>query len=117
MITTPIDLARFWQALQGGRLLAPAQMAQMHKSVPEPEVAQAFPGARYGLGITSIQDSCGRYWAHPGDVPGTSTVNGVSPDGKRVVVLSMSSELADRASEVSTRQRAQKLIDDTLCQR
>jgi hypothetical protein len=41
--------------------------------------------------------------------------SGVSPDGKRVVVLSMSSELADQASEVSTRQRAQKLIDDTLC--
>ena len=117
MVATPTDLARFWQALQGGRLLAPAQMAQMHQTVPAPDLAQAFPGARYGLGITSIQDSCGGYWAHPGDVPGMSTLNGVSPDGKRVVVLSMSSELADQASEVSTRQRAQKLIDDTLCQR
>lgn len=116
MITTPSDLARFWQALQGGRLLAPAQVAQMHETVLEPpDLAQAFPGARYGLGITSIQDRCGGYWAHAGDELGWTTLNGVSPDGKRVVVLSLSSELADQASEVSIRQRVQRLIDDTLC--
>ena len=92
-------------------------MAQMHQTVPEPGSAPAFPGDRYGLGITSIPDSCGGYWAHAGDELGWATLNGVSPDGKRVVVLSMSSQLADQASEVSMRQRAQKLIDDTLCQR
>ena len=117
MTTTPTDLARFWEALQGGRLLAPAQMAQMHKTVPEPDLAQVFPGARYGLGISSIPDSCGGYWAHAGGVPGMTTLNGVRPDGKRAVVLSMSSELADQASQVSALQRARKLIDDTLCQR
>jgi D-alanyl-D-alanine carboxypeptidase len=84
---------------------------------PESDSAQAFLGDRYGLGIVSIQDSCGGYWAHAGDVLGWSTLNGVSPDGKRVVVLSMSSELADQTSEVSTRQRVRKLVDDTLCQR
>jgi D-alanyl-D-alanine carboxypeptidase len=117
MITTPTDLARFWQALQSGRLLAPAQMAQMHQTVPEPDLAQIFPGERYGLGITSIPGSCGDYWAHPGGELGMITLNGVSPDGKRVVVLSMSTELADQASTASADQRAQKLIDDTLCQR
>lgn len=115
MVSTPADLARFWQALQGGRLLAPAQMAQMHTTVPEPDVAQTFPGARYGLGIEWIPDSCGGYWSHAGEVPGMITLNGASPDGNRVVVLSMSSEPADRASRVATNQRAQKLIDDTLC--
>ncbi|MGK5685100.1 serine hydrolase domain-containing protein [Actinoplanes sp. URMC 104] len=117
MITTLADLARFWQALQGGRLLAPAQMAQMHETVPESGPAQVFPGARYGLGITSIPDSCGGYWAHAGGELGWTTLNGVSPDGKRVVVLSMSSQLADQAKEQSMRQLAQKLIDDTLCRR
>jgi D-alanyl-D-alanine carboxypeptidase len=117
MITTPTDLARFWQALEGGRLLAPAQMAQMHTTVPEAGSAQVFPGARYGLGITSIPDSCGGYWAHSGGALGWITLNGVSPDGKRVVVLSTSSQLADQASEVSMRQRAQKLKDESLCRR
>jgi D-alanyl-D-alanine carboxypeptidase len=117
MITTPTDLARFWQALQSGRLLAPAQMAQMHTTVPEPDSAQMFPGSRYGLGITSIPDSCGDYWAHAGGELGWITLNGVSPNGKRVVIFSISSQLADQASEASILQRAQKLIDDTLCQR
>jgi D-alanyl-D-alanine carboxypeptidase len=115
MVSTPTDLARFWRALQSGRLLAPAQMAQMHRTVAAPGLTAVFPGARYGLGIMWIEDSCGGYWSHGGDVPGMSTLNGVSPDGKRVVVLSLSTELADENSEVAIYQRAQKLVDDTLC--
>jgi D-alanyl-D-alanine carboxypeptidase len=115
MVSTPSDLARFWKALQSGRLLAPAQMAQMHRTVPAPALSDVFPGARYGLGIMWIGDSCGGYWGHDGDVPGMSTMNGVSPDGRRVVVLSLSSELADPTSEVAIYRRAQRLIDDTLC--
>jgi D-alanyl-D-alanine carboxypeptidase len=44
-----------------------------------------------------------------------STLNGVSPDGKRVVVLSLSTELADENSEPAAYQRAHQLIDETLC--
>jgi D-alanyl-D-alanine carboxypeptidase len=115
MVSTPTDLARFWKALQTGRLLAPAQMAQMHHTVPAPGLADAFPGARYGLGIMWIDDSCGGYWSHAGDVPGMSTLNGVSPDGKRVVVLSLTTELADQTSELAVYQRAHQLVDDTFC--
>jgi D-alanyl-D-alanine carboxypeptidase len=115
MVSTPTDLARFWQALQSGRLLAPAQMRQMHTTVAAPGLSDAFPGARYGLGIMWIEDSCGGYWSHAGDVPGMSTLNGVSPDGKRVVVLSLSTELADGNSELAIYRRAHQLVDETLC--
>lgn len=115
MVSTPSDLARFWRALQSGRLLAPAQMRQMHRTVPAPGLSDVFPGARYGLGIMWIADSCGGFWSHAGDVPGMSTLNGVSPDGRRVVVLSLSTELADDARVVAVYRRAFQLIDDTLC--
>ncbi|WP_034214499.1 serine hydrolase domain-containing protein [Actinoplanes subtropicus] len=115
MVSTPSDLARFWQALQTGRLLRPAQMAQMHDTVPAPGLADPFPGARYGLGIMWIDDSCGGYWSHAGDVPGMSTLNAVSPDGRRVVVLSLTTELADPAGELAVYRRAHQLIDDTFC--
>jgi len=115
MVSTPADLARFWQALQSGRLLAPAQMAQLEHTVPAPGLADPFPGARYGLGIMWIDDSCGGYWSHAGDVPGMSTLNAVSPDGKRVVVLSLTTELADPQSELAVYRRAHQLIDDTFC--
>jgi D-alanyl-D-alanine carboxypeptidase len=42
-----------------------------------------------------IPNRCGGYWLHLGDVPGTSTANGVSPDGDRVAVLSLTTQLAD----------------------
>ncbi|HEY0534853.1 MAG TPA: serine hydrolase domain-containing protein [Actinoplanes sp.] len=116
MVSTPTDLARFWTALQSGRLLAPAQMAQMHRTVPAPGLSDAFPGARYGLGVMWITDRCGGFWSHGGDVPGMSTINGVSPDAKRVVVLSLSTELADQTSELAIYKRAHELIDDTFCQ-
>jgi D-alanyl-D-alanine carboxypeptidase len=115
LVTTPSDLARFWRALQGGRLLAPAQMAQMHQTVPAPDLAVVFPGARYGLGIIWSEDSCGGHWSHAGGVPGMSTLNGVSSDGKRVVVLSLSTELADLTPLLAVYQRADRLIGQSLC--
>jgi len=115
MVSTPTDLARFWKALQSGRLLAPAQMAQMHRTVPAIGFTDVFPGARYGLGIMWIDDRCGGFWSHAGDVPGMSTINGVSPDGRRVMVLSLSTELADGSSVVAIYRRALRLVDDTLC--
>jgi D-alanyl-D-alanine carboxypeptidase len=115
MVSTPSDLARFWQALQRGRLLAPAQMAQMHRTVPAPDLQVVFPGARYGLGIMWIEDSCGGFWSHAGGVPGTTTLNGVSPDGSRVVVLALTTVLADQTSTLAIYQRSHQLIDDTLC--
>jgi D-alanyl-D-alanine carboxypeptidase len=115
LASTPTDLARFWQALLGGRLLPPAQLAQMQTTVPAPDLAVVFPGARYGLGIIWSTDSCGGYWSHGGDVPGMSTVNGVSADGKRVVVVSLSTELADTTTVLSVYHRTGQLIDETLC--
>ena len=71
-----------------------------------------FPGARYGLGIMQADDSCGGYWAHPGNVPGTTTINGASPDGTRVVVLSLNTALAN---PIPVYQRTSQLIDEKLC--
>ncbi len=93
MITTPSDLARFWQALQRGQLLKPRQMAQLHDSVLADTFQDFMPGARYGLGIMYIPNRCGGYWSHGGDVPGMSTANGVSADGRRVVVISLTTQL------------------------
>lgn len=115
LVTTPADLARFWQALQSGGLLGPAQMRQMHTTVPAREFEDVFPGARYGLGIMWIEDSCGGYWSHGGDVPGTSTVNGVTTDGSRVVILSLTTQLADEDTAVTVYRRSMRLIDETLC--
>jgi D-alanyl-D-alanine carboxypeptidase len=109
LVSTPRDLARFWQSLQGGRLLRPAQMAQLHETV------EVEPGLRYGLGIMWVADSCGGFWAHFGDVPGTSTLNAVTTDGSEVVVLSLNTGLADPQRAEAVQTRALRLVDETLC--
>ncbi|SNY51569.1 serine hydrolase domain-containing protein [Paractinoplanes atraurantiacus] len=112
LITTPADLARFWQALQQGRLLAPRQMADMHRTVP----AETWQdGTRYGLGIEFIPNRCGGYWAHGGDVPGSHTANAVSPNGKRVVVLSLTTQPASGETQQALQGRINQLADDVIC--
>lgn len=61
------DLARFYRALMGGRLLRSAQLAEMKTTV---EVA---PGYRWGLGLEVVDFACGPMWGHSGDVPGSPT--------------------------------------------
>ncbi|MEV4758487.1 serine hydrolase domain-containing protein [Micromonospora sp. NPDC049559] len=117
LVTTPTDLARFWQALQRGQLLKAGQMAQLHETVLAETFQDFIPGARYGLGIMFVPNRCGGYWGHGGDVPGMSTANGVSPDGDRVAVLSLATQLADERAALAVQGRASRLMDDVICDR
>ncbi|MFC7534063.1 serine hydrolase domain-containing protein [Actinoplanes sp. GCM10030250] len=115
LVTTPADLARFWQALERGHLLKPRQMAQLHDTVLAETFQDYIPGARYGLGIMFIPNRCGGYWSHGGDVPGMSTANGVSEDGSRVVVVSRSTQLAGDEAAIAVERRTLRLVDDVIC--
>ncbi|GIE97709.1 serine hydrolase domain-containing protein [Paractinoplanes rishiriensis] len=115
LVTTPADLSRFWQALQRGELLRPRQMADLHRTVLAETFQDYIPGARYGLGIMFVPNRCGGYWSHGGDMPGMSTANGVSPDGTRVAVLALSTQLADPQPAQAVQKRTLRLIDDALC--
>jgi D-alanyl-D-alanine carboxypeptidase len=115
LITTPTDLARFWQALRRGELLRPRQQRQLHETVLADTFQGFLPGARYGLGVMHIPNRCGGYWAHLGDLPGTVTFNGVSEDGDRVAVLSLTTQLADPAARRAVYERAFQLVDDVIC--
>ncbi|MFU0442391.1 serine hydrolase domain-containing protein [Streptomyces sp. BG2AG] len=81
LISTPSDLAKFARQLLDGKLLAPAQLAEMRKTVDAP----LMPGWRYGLGVFSIPLSCGgEYWGHGGDIDGYETRGGATDDGRAV---------------------------------
>jgi len=80
IVTTVGDMARYWRALLGGRLLAPAQLAAMKTTVP---VGRNVPVA-YGLGImkfTQFARACGALWGNGGDLPGFSSEFYNSEDG------------------------------------
>ncbi|MFJ9697033.1 serine hydrolase domain-containing protein [Kitasatospora sp. NPDC101183] len=82
MVSTNADVNRFFTALLSGRLLPPAQLAQMRTTVPI-----GTSGAGYGLGLISRLLSCGGvYWGHGGDIPGYETRGGATEDGRAVNV-------------------------------
>ncbi|MFI6369745.1 serine hydrolase domain-containing protein [Streptomyces sp. NPDC050546] len=113
MISTTADLSRFYQALLGGRLLRPAQLAEMKRTVRAPELDPAWAGVRYGLGLMEIPLSCGgAYYSHGGDIAGYTTRTGVSADGRRAVVLNSS---GDGSADSSTQRAQNDLIDSELC--
>ncbi|WP_051709011.1 serine hydrolase domain-containing protein [Streptomyces sp. NRRL S-350] len=76
-ISTTADLTRFLDALLGGRLLHPAELAAMQQTTANGE------GRTYGLGLQRLDTPCGSFWGHAGDVPGYRTMMFGSPDGKR----------------------------------
>lgn len=86
LVSTPRDLGRFMAALLDGDLLAPAQLAEMRRTVAAPEF-DARPGWRYGLGLASHELTCGDTgWGHGGDIQGFETRNLITDDGRWAVV-------------------------------
>ena len=115
LVTTTEDLARFLRALQEGQLLAPAELAEMQRTVLATPLQEIWPGVRYGLGIMQFPGSCGEaFWSHFGDTLGFSTRNAVSDDGSRVVVVSLSTNLAGPAV-LGILAETQQLLDDAMC--
>jgi D-alanyl-D-alanine carboxypeptidase len=79
LVSTAADIAHFWRAVLGGKLLAPAQLAEMKTTVP------AWKGTklRYGLGLTESPSECGRVLGNGGDIVGFKNVFQNSEDGTR----------------------------------
>jgi D-alanyl-D-alanine carboxypeptidase len=92
MVSDLDDLARFYRALLGGRLLSPARLAEM-KADGEPWES----GQRYGLGLHAIETPCGPIFGHTGGVPGYSTFAFSSEEGTRQVGLMVNAEDAPAA--------------------
>lgn len=117
LITGERDLDRFLTALQRGRLLPPAQMAELRRAVPAgADFQQVFPGLHYGLGVMRQPLSCGGHrWGHGGDLEGATVRTAVSDDGMRTVVLNASGKRADDESLFKAEKAVQALLDRALC--
>jgi D-alanyl-D-alanine carboxypeptidase len=108
MVATPSDVDRFLSALLGGRLLKPAQLNEMRKTVDAPGL---WPGARYGLGLISTPLSCGGLaWGHGGDIDGYHSSDAATDDGRAATVAV--TRLPETDGQINHLQAA---IDSALC--
>jgi D-alanyl-D-alanine carboxypeptidase len=77
-VTTASDMSRFWRGLLGGRLLAPAQLEAMKRTVA---IKEGLP-LEYGLGLMKFGTHCQTLWGNGGDLPGFSSEFLNTEDGK-----------------------------------
>ncbi|MER5491239.1 serine hydrolase domain-containing protein [Streptomyces sp. NPDC002490] len=90
IISTAADLNRFFGALLGGKLLAPAQLAAMKTTVP---VEGSFPGTGYGLGLIRSTTSCGtKLWGHGGGWYGSLTGVYSTEDGRHGLAYNLNGD-------------------------
>jgi D-alanyl-D-alanine carboxypeptidase len=75
MASNAADVTRFFVALLRGRLLPPAQLAEMKTASPG--------NSNYGLGLRKAYTSCGTAYGHEGDFPGYRNAVWVTRDGRR----------------------------------
>ncbi|KQV05724.1 hypothetical protein ASE03_08120 [Kitasatospora sp. Root187] len=83
-ISTTADLTRFNAALLGGRLLRPAELAEM--KTPSPQALAH--GVGYGLGLWRTVLPCGEFWGHDGAIPGYATMLMGDVTGRRQISYS-----------------------------
>src|SRR5829696_216314 len=82
IVSSADDLARFFAALLGGRVLRSGLLRAMETTPP--------PG-RYGLGLAVFQTRCGRAWGHTGNALGYVSAVWNTKDGHRQAVLMVNS--------------------------
>lgn len=81
MISTPADVAKFYDALLHGGLLRKPQLDEMRRTV------RVDDRSAYGLGLESTELSCGGvYWGHGGSIHGWASLGGATDGGKEAAI-------------------------------
>jgi D-alanyl-D-alanine carboxypeptidase len=115
MVSTPADITRFFQALLGGHLLRPAQLAQMKQTIP----VNGQPGHSYGLGLARIETPCGTTWGNEGGSLAYLSTAIFSEDGHRGLVSVFNGNVDPRADPAVIEQKllptAFALVDQQTC--
>ncbi len=94
VISTTIDLNRFFGALFGGRVLPAAQLREMLTTVPT-EGANWIPGTRYGLGVFEQKLPCGTsVWGNAGATYGSWSYAMGTRDGKHRLTTQVNGDWA-----------------------
>ncbi|MFF4125479.1 D-alanyl-D-alanine carboxypeptidase [Microbispora rosea] len=97
MVSTPAEINRFFGAVVDGKLLRPEQLKEMRRTVA---VSPRAPGMGYGLGLFRRPLKCGgQSWGHGGEIPGYSTWNSVTDDGRAAAIAVTRTPLPSDAAE------------------
>ncbi|ONI82307.1 serine hydrolase [Saccharothrix sp. ALI-22-I] len=109
LVSTAKDWNRFLSALMSGRLLPPAQLAQMREAVPQGGTS----ANGYGLGVMEVRTPCGTVWGHSGGFPGYRSHNYTDATGKRTATVLITTTYSLYAPAAAAVQK--ELVDAAVC--
>jgi len=110
LVSTATDIAHFWRALLGGKLLAPAQLAAMKTTVP----AWRDVPYRYGLGIMEIPSACGTLWGNGGSIVGFVNMFENSADGRHQAAVIINANPAPGGADEARQVALQRAMADAV---
>ncbi|MGV9287452.1 serine hydrolase domain-containing protein [Streptomyces sp. NPDC003719] len=95
LISTVSDLNRFYGLLLAGKIVGPASLAQMRRTVPV--VSQEGRTIDYGLGLHPMPGPGGAtYWGHGGTVWGAGALAMIRADGERQLAVAVNMQRWNR---------------------
>jgi D-alanyl-D-alanine carboxypeptidase len=103
------DVAVFYKALLGGKLVSGASLAEMKKLVMQ------TPQRGQGLGLVSGENRCGKYFGHDGSVPGYFSDALVMDSGREVVFLVNSVSIEDTVANPQAQKVLGELVETAAC--
>jgi len=106
MVSSAADVARFYKALLGGKLLRRKQLKEMQATV-------TGAGGDYGLGLWEQPQICGDSWGHVGDTVGYRSFAWSSRNGEHQTVVLASTTTEPVSPDVSF--ALGTLVDDAFC--
>ena len=106
------DVARFYRALLGGRILPQRLLHEMRQTVP------LGPGVGYGLGIIRVASPCGPLLGHDGSFAGYLSDTLSSAGGRhQMVLLFDQNTFDDTAGPPAAQEAARRVIQTAACAR
>jgi len=110
LVSTADDLAVFFDALFGGRLVPPALLAEMEQATV------SSTGERLGLGLQVVDLPCGTFIGHSGSTPGykAAAFNDLTGD-RQFVILVNSLTLDDRVGGPEAAQAFDQALNLAAC--
>jgi D-alanyl-D-alanine carboxypeptidase len=96
LLSSALDLARFFRALLGGALLPKRLLKHMLTIVPDKPTARR----RYGLGIYPLATSVGEVWGHTGGGYGYESLAFLHPSSGRFVATVVNTTIYSRSDDI-----------------
>lgn len=108
VVANALDVARFYDALFAGKIVASPLLRAMRSQRPETNHELPFSG--YGLGIATLPTSCGTAYGHSGDDNGSIMQAWTTKDGRRSVVTAVNATLTPSVNDYIV-----AVLQDALC--